>query len=402
MISLKTIFKGRIRKAALAAAASVLALGAGFSHFDGPRAAATEAPAQQGPTVTVAPPKIKEITEWDEYTGRFEAVDSVEVRARVSGYLTEIAFKDGQMVKKGDLLFRIDSRPFAADLAAARAELNGALAALASARDEDKRGQKLLERQALSKEEAERRTRALREAEAAANAARARADQAALNLEYSEIRAPISGRVSDRAVSQGNLVNGGAQGGTLLTTIVSTNPIYFTFTASEADYIKYTRLAAEHSRPSSRDTANPVQVKLIDEDAFRHEGVMNFVDNQIDPSTGTMRGRASFKNDDGLFVPGMFGRMRLVGSGKYEAVLIPDSAVQTDQTEKFVWVVDKDSEIQRRKIELGPIAEDLRVVRKGLAKDDRVVVGGVQFVQPGAPVTAVPADAERLAALRLN
>lgn len=354
--------------------------------------------AASGPTpVTVASSTVKTITEWDEYTGRFAAVDSVQVRARVSGYLNEIGFKDGDIVKKGDLLFKIDPRPFTAALAAAKAELASADAALENARAEEERGRRLVERQALSKEEGDRRLSALREAKAARDAAKAKLDEAELNLEFSSVRAPISGRISDRYVSQGNLITGGPDGGTLLTTIVSISPIYFEFTASEADYLKYVRLAQRSERPSSRDAANPVFVKLIDETAFAHQGKMSFVDNQIDPSTGTMRGRATFDNSDGVFTPGMFGRLKLVASGRHEAVMIPDEAVQTDQTEKFVWIAAAGGKAERRAVKLGPLQDGLRIIRSGVSAKDKVVVAGTQFIQPGAVLAATEASSSRLA-----
>lgn len=344
-------------------------------------------PSRQAVTVTASPPVVRAITEWDEYTGRFAAVEHVDVRARVSGYLKEITFEDGEFVEKGDLLFQIDSRPFRAELNAAEAERQSAEAALANARAENERGQRLFERQAISEEEVQDRTRALREAEAMIAAASARVERARLDLEFSEIRASISGRISDNFVSVGNLVTGGAVGGTVLTRIVSLDPIYLEFTGSEADYIKYMRLSASGDRPSSRDAANPVQLRLLDEEDFEHQGQMSFVDNQLDPSTGTIRGRATFDNPNGAFAPGMFARIRLLGSNEYEAVLIPDAAVQTDQSQKFVWVVDDENNAARQDVILGPMAEGLRIVREGLSGDDVLITSGVQFIQPGTPVT---------------
>lgn len=387
MTTLLKTRKSRLYTAAAALVLVALAAGAGVRSF---AIAETEAPASApaATPVTVAAPTVRTITEWDEYTGRFDAIDKVEIRARVSGYLDAIAFKDGDIVQKGDLLFKIDPRPFAAELAAAKAALAGADAALKNARAEAERGKRLVEREALSKEEGDRRTRTLLETAAARDAAKARVDQAALDLEFAEVRAPITGRISDRIVSEGNLITGGPQGGTLLTTIVSTSPIYFEFTASEADYLKYVRLAQEKSRPSSREVDNPVFVKLIDEDAFAHEGKMSFVDNQLDRSTGTMRGRAVFDNEDGVFTPGMFGRLKLIASAQYEAVLVPDAAVGTDQSEKFVWVVGEGDVAERRVVDLGPLEGDLRIIRSGVAAKDRVVIAGGQFVQPGARLAA--------------
>ncbi|MEE2692581.1 MAG: efflux RND transporter periplasmic adaptor subunit [Pseudomonadota bacterium] len=389
--------KSNIRLYALAAAAaSTGAIGLGAVHFAQPRASTTNgAAAPHAVNVTVSVPTSKKITEWDEYTGRFQAIDSVEVRARVSGYLTEVAFTDGDIVEQGDLLFRIDPRPFQAELDAAEANLASADAAYQNAKAEQERGGRLVERQALSKEEADRRVRALLQAQAQRAAAKAHVDEAKLNVEFTEVRAPIAGRISDNFVSDGNLIVGGAQGGTLLTRIVSLDPIYFEFTASEAAYLKYVRLDQQRQRASSRNAANPVFVKLIDESSFAHEGRMSFVDNQLDPSTGTMRGRATFDNADGVFIPGMFGHLQLVASGEYEALMIPDSAVQTDQHEKFVWIASDNDTAERRRIEPGPIAEGLRVVRSGLAADTRVIVGGSQFVAAGTPLSISQEEPEQ-------
>ncbi len=377
---------------AVAAAAGALAV-ALWPHNSTDAAASAEPLAEQaGPTVTVAHPTVKPIVEWDEYTGRFEAVENVEIRARVSGYLTEIAFEDGEIVAAGDLLFRVDPRPFQAALLAARADLTSAEAAFRNAKDEAERGERLLARRALSEEEAGRRVRELLQAEADRAAAEAAVTQAELELEFTEVRAPVAGRVSDDFVSVGNLIVGGAQGGTLLTTLVSIDPIHFEFTASEADYLKYARLARNGSRTSGRDAQHPVRVRLMDEDSFDHEGRLSFVDNRLDRSTATVRGRATLDNPSGLFAPGMFGRLQLIGSGEYEAVMIPDSAIQTDQSQKFVWLASEEDVAERRTVELGPIVEGLRVIRSGLSGTDRVIVSGTQFVRANAPVVAVDAD----------
>jgi RND family efflux transporter MFP subunit len=259
-----------------------------------------------------------------------------------------------------------------------------------------------LDTQALSQEAVDQRLRARLVAEADRAAAKANVDQAALNLEFTEVRAPITGRVSDDFVSIGNLIVGGATGGTVLTSLVSMNPIHFEFTASEADYLKYVRLNAEGSRESSRDRENPVRLRLMDEDGFNHEGRMSFVDNQLDQSTGTMRGKATFDNADGVFAPGMFGRLQVVASGEYQAILVPDSAVQTDQSEKFVWTASADDMAVRTPVELGPMVDGLRIVRAGLSADARVIVSGAQFVQPNAPVAPQEADEARLAQLKIR
>lgn len=363
---------------------------------------APEAAAPAAPAVTVAAPAVRKIVEWDEYAGRFEAIDNVEIRARVSGYLVEVAFTPGDIVEQGDLLFRIDPRPFQAELAAARAALAGAEAALQNARAEYARGARLVESEAISEEAVDRRREAMRLAEASWAVEKANVERAELNLEFTEVRAPITGRISDDFVSQGNLIVGGAQGGTLLSSLVSMDPIYFEFTASEADYLKYLRLDRDGSRASGRDTQHPVRVKLMDEDDFAHEGRLSFIDNQLDRSTGTMRGRATLDNADGVFAPGMFGRLQLLGSGEYKAILIPDSAVQTDQSEKFVWVATSDNTAARQPVELGPIVDGLRVVRAGLTQDAQVIVSGTQFVQANAPIAPQQADSSRLARLNLR
>jgi len=391
----------RLRYYALGATALVGVLALGIPYLSGSRANDVQAEQTTPPVanVTVAHPTVKSLTEWDEFTGRFQAVDDVEVRARVSGYLENVAFEDGQIVKKGDLLFTIDPRPFEAELAAAEADLASANAELQNAKAENERGRRLLERSALSQEEADRRTRQLRQAEAGWAAAKARVDQAALNLEFTEVRAPITGRISDDFVSEGNLIVGGAQGGTLLTTIVSMDPIYFEFTASESDYLKYVRLAHNGANAGLQGDADPVFVKLSDESEFAHEGKLSFVDNQLDPSTATMRGRATFANPDGVLSPGLFGRLKIAGSGEYNAVLIPDTAVQTDQNEKFVWVAAADNTAERRKVELGPVVEGGRIVRAGLSPDDRIIVSGTQFVFAGAAIAPKAAEESRLAQL---
>lgn len=385
----------------LFAAVSATAIAVGVSSFSGGNAQESE-PAEiaPAPSVTVAKPDAEKIVEWDEFTGRFEAIDSVDIRARVSGYLEAVAFEDGAIIRKGDLLFKIDPRPFEAELAAAKADLDSAAAARRNAKAENERGQRLLERSALSKEEADRRESALRQAEAAWAAANARVKQAALNLEFTEIRAPITGRISDNFVSEGNLIVGGPQGGTLLTRIVSLDPVYFEFTANEADYLKYVRLAADGDKTGLQGEANPVFVKLLDENDFTREGRISFVDNRFDPSTGTMRGRATFDNPDGVLTPGMFGRLKLAGSGEYTALLIPDSAVQTDQNIKFVWVAGEDNVVERREVTLGPLHDGRRIVRTGLNPQDRVIVSGSQFVMAGAAVAPQRAEATRVASAR--
>lgn len=387
------------RRAAYIGAAIVVAAGlaVGGAHFDFTHSDAGEVQqAQQAPKVTVERPTRKKLIEWDEYTGRFRAVDSVEVRARVSGYLQEIDFRDGQLVKQGDLLFKIDPRPFQAELDAAKADVRSSESAVANAQKEYRRGQELVRRGAISKSTQDNRLAALQEAQAGLEAARAHVETARLNLEFSEVRAPVSGRISDNYISRGNLINGGAQGGTLLTTIVSTNPIYFEFNMSEADHLKYLRLHQQGDKSVTDGGDTKVSLRLQDESGFVHDGKISFVNNQIDPSTGTLRARATFDNADGTFAPGMFARIKVPGSAEYNALLIPDSAVQTDQTDKFVWVVDKNDVVKRREVTLGPKDNEKRIVRTGLAPDDEVVVKGTQFVSADMTVEPQPTRTAQL------
>ena len=331
------------------------------------------------PKVTVAKPVERNVTEWDEYTGRLESIDSVEIRPRVSGYLEAVKFAEGAMVKKGDLLFVIDPRPYAAILRRAEAEL-----ALAKARSElaDSRFQRavrLVSRNAISQEEADTRAAEARQAVASVAAAQAALEAARLDVEYTQVRAPVSGRVGRKLVTEGNLVNGGTgTQGTLLTTVVSLDPMYVYFEADERSYLKYVRLAEEGKRPSSRDTRNPVQIAFADEQGFPHEGYMDFVDNHLDEQTGTIVARAVIANPDLLLSPGLFARVRLIGSGAYDAILIPDEAIATDQARKFVFVVDADNHARYRPIIVGPMIDGLRVVREGLSAGDRIIVNGIQ------------------------
>lgn len=339
------------------------------------------------PSVTVSKPIQKSITEWDEYTGRFEALKTVVVRARVSGFIDSIHFKDGQIVKEGDLLFVIDQRPYKLAVDQAKSDLERARAKLDIATADVERGTPLISHQTLTAREFDTRRSTQREAAGGVGAAEAALKQAELNLEWSEVRAPIAGRISDRRVDAGNLITGGQSGATLLTVIVSLDPIHFIFDGSESDLLHYLRLAASGGRRSSRDVENPVAVRLADEADFKHTGRMDFVDNAINPKTGTIRGRAIFDNKDGLLTPGFFGRLRLYG-GNSEAFLIPDSAIVSDQASKIVFAVAEDGTVGVKKIELGPIVDGLRVVRSGLAPNDRIVIEGLARARPGQKVEA--------------
>ena len=338
------------------------------------------------PPVTVAQPLQKTITEWDEYTGRFTALESVEVRARVSGYIDSIHFNEGQPVKQGDLLFVIDPRPYRLAVEQAKADVERAKAKLEIASLDVQRGTPLARTQALTERELDTRKSVERDAAGQVGSAEAALKQAELNLEWTEVRAPIGGRISDKRVDAGNLITGGATGATLLTVIVSTDPIHFVFDGSEADFLHYLRLAAAGGRPSSRDVQNPVLVRLADETEFKHQGRMDFVDNVVNPKTGTIRGRAVFDNKDGFLTPGVFGRLRLFG-GEHEALLVPDGAVASDQSRKIVFTVADDGTVGTKLIELGPMVDGLRVIRSGLAPADRIVIDGLQRARPGQKVT---------------
>jgi membrane fusion protein, multidrug efflux system len=338
------------------------------------------------PPVTVAHPLQKTITEWDEYTGRFTALESVEVRARVSGYIDSIHFNEGQMVKQGDLLFVIDPRPYRLAVEQAKADVERAKAKLEIASLDVQRGTPLARTQALTERELDTRKSVERDAAGQVGSAEAALKQAQLNLEWTEVRAPIGGRISDKRVDAGNLITGGTTGATLLTVIVSTDPIHFVFDGSEADFLRYVRLAAAGGRPSSRDVQNPVSVRLADETEFKHQGRMDFVDNVVNPKTGTIRGRAVFDNKDGLLTPGFFGRLRLFG-GEHEALLVPDGAVASDQSRKIVFTVADDGTVGTKLVELGPMVDGLRVIRAGLAPADRIVIDGLQRARPGQKVT---------------
>jgi RND family efflux transporter MFP subunit len=365
----------RISLAARFASTLVLfAVACGRSHDAGP---------PPPPKVTVAKPLSKEIVEWDEYTGRLQAQEAVEVRPRVSGYLESIHFADGAIVKEGDLLFVIDPRPYEATLKRAQSEVALAQSRLDQAKLEAERGARMLGPHAIAAEDAERRAAALHQAEASLGAARATVDAAALDVEFTHVVAPIAGRVGRHLVDEGNLVTTGPTGATLLTTIVSLDPIHAYFEADERSVLKYLRLAKTGERASSRDVNNPVEVELADETDFPHKGWMDFVDNQMDLGTGTMIGRALIPNPDLLMTPGSFVRVRLPGSGRHPALLLPDEAIATDLDQKFVWVVDAQNHAQYRRVTLGPLYERLRIIRDGVGPDDRVVIDGVQRVRLG-------------------
>ena len=335
------------------------------------------------PVVLVAHPLQRPIIDWDDYTGRFEAMDTVEVRPRVSGYLTQVLFKDGQMVRKGQPLFQIDPRPYQAVLDQAKANANRAQATLDNAKLEAERYLKLVAAKAASQQELAARQAAAAQAVADLAAAKAQVNAAALNVGFTRIVAPLGGRISDRKVAPGNLVS---QDTTVLTTIVNLDPIRFTFEGAEGLYLKYQRLNAEGSRRSSRQAANPVEIKLQDEAEYRWKGRMDFVDNALDTGSGTIRGRALVPNPTGFLTPGLFGHMRLLGSHSYTGLLLPDSAVTTDQNRVLVLTVGPDRKVKQTVVVTGPIVDGLRVIRSGLPADAMVIVAGSQRARPGAVV----------------
>ena len=339
------------------------------------------------PKVTVANPIKRTIVDQDEYVGRFVPVDVVEVRARVSGYLDKINFTDGQIVKQGDLLFTIDKRPFQNTLDQARANLETAKSNVAFTQSDLARGQQLVRERTISEQIYEQRAQAFRNAQASVAANEAMVRQAELDLEYTEPRAPITGRIGDRRVTQGNLVTGGAGGNTtLLATIVSIDPIRFEFTFDEGALLRYQRLASGSNEVGGLG-GTAVRLKLLDETDFSHAARMDFVDNVIDRATGTIRGRAQLSNANGLFTPGMFARVQVPASAPYQALMIPDAAIGSEQARKFVYVIDQDNVARLRYVTLGQLVDDLRVIKDGLSAGDRVVVNGLMRVRQGQKVT---------------
>jgi RND family efflux transporter MFP subunit len=349
-----------------------------------------QAAAPQPPTVTVAKPVQRTIVDQDEYVGRFVAVDAVEIRSRVSGYLSDIHFTDGQMVHQGDLLFTIDHRPFEIVLEQMRANLAQSRANLAFTVADLARGQELLHNKTITEQTYDQRTQAKRVAEASVAAQEAMVHQAELDLnDYSNLRAPVDGRIGDRRVSVGNLVTGGnGANTTLLATIVSLDPIRFEFTFDEASYLRYQRFAGKNGQMANGEGGLPVALKLIDEQDFQHTGKMDFVDNAIDRSSGTIRGRAVFANGNGMFTPGMFGRIRVPGSPPYTALVVPDAAIGSEQARKYVLVVDDGGIVRQKYVVPGHLDGTMRVVKEGLTADDRIIVNGLMRARPGAKVAA--------------
>ena len=344
------------------------------------------------PQVSVAQVLEKPVKDWDEFTGRLQAIETVEIRPRVSGYIDKVAFTEGSLVKRGTLLFIIDPRPYKAEYDRAAADVKRFKTALDLGQIELARVQHLKDSGAVSQEELDERKSTVAQAEANVSGAEAALETAALNLGWTQVASPVDGRVSRAEVTRGNLVTGGINGGTLLSSVVSIDPIYIYFDADEQSYLRYAKMAREGGGPGardgqgSRDAGLPVNIGLANESGFPHAGKLDFVDNQLNPQTGTIRARAVLQNKDGQFTPGLFARVQLLGSGEYSAILIDDRAVNTDQSQKYVYVVNAKNEIEYRKVTLGRVIDGLRVVREGLKAGDVIVVNGAQRVHPGITV----------------
>ena len=353
------------------------------------------AAAPTAPMVTVAAPLERQVNQWDDYVGRFEASRSVEVRPRVSGQIVAVHFTDGAIVRQGQLLFTVDPRPFTAALAEARASVASAQAALTLAETNLGRARRLLEAQAVSQANVDQLTAEVRSAHAALAAAQARVQSRALDVEFAHVRAPISGRISDRRIDPGNIVGANE---TLLTTINALDPLYFTFDVPESLFLK-----AARARQAGSPSGQVAEIRLQDEAAYNWKGRLDFTDNGISQNSGTIRARAVVPNPNYFLAPGMFGNMRLADGGTTNALLVPDAAVRTDQARKILLVVGKDNTVAAKPVETGPLVGGLRVIRSGITRADRVIVQGVQFAMPGAKVNPrvtqiKPTEAATLAA----
>lgn len=346
------------------------------------------------PEVTTATPLMKELVEWDEFTGRFAAVERVEIRPRVDGYIEAIDFDDGALVEAGERLFTIDRTPFEAALARAEANVADARAKLELARVEEQRAEELVAEDNIPRATYDQRVAERREAEAALAAAEAAVRQAAIDLDFTEITAPIGGRISDSRVDLGSLVTATAGMPTLLTTIISRDPIHFVFDLSEAEYLAYQRAAEPGEILQNRDGESPAQLRLSDEAGWPHEGHLDFLDNELLAETATIRARAVFANPDGLFTPGLFARVRIPGSPRYAAMLIPEESITAQQASRVVMVVGDDDTVEQREIRPGPREFGLRIVRSGLEPDERIVINGLTRARPGVTVTPVQGTIE--------
>jgi multidrug efflux system membrane fusion protein len=376
------------RASVLVAAIALSAAGAGCDQGGTSQAQPQQKGAPPAPVVTVSKPLQREIIEWDEYTGRFDAVETVDVRARVSGYLIEVHFKDGQAIKQGDQLYVIDRRPFERTLEQAQAELVQARTKVENANLDVERGKPLLERRIMSEKVFDDRANLMREAQAAVKVAEAKVRTAELDLSFTRMTSPLTGRIGRSQVSVGNWVSaGGSANTTLLTTIVSQDPIHIYFDVSENNYIKYKRLTERGVKSGAADLGAAVEIALPDERGFPHKARVDFLDNRLDQGTGTLRARAVIANRAGLFSPGLFARVRVTGTAPYLAVLLPDEAIGTDQTNKYVFAVGEDGTVSRRSITLGPLYQGLRVAREGLTGEEWVITRGLQRARPGQKVT---------------
>ena len=343
-----------------------------------------QAPPSTPPAVTVAKPIVKEVVERDDYVGRFEAVDAVEIRARVSGYLQTVSFRDGAIVKLGDPLFTIDKRPYQAALDQAEAAVTSAQARVAFAQSDYERAAALGRTGNITEQLLEQRRNTLETARGDLLGAQAAARTARLNLGFTEIHAPMAGRIGRKLISEGNLVTADQ---TLLTTIVSLDPIYFYFDVDERSFLAYQRTLQIGTVSDANQNRLPVRVGLTDEKGFNRKGVLDFLDNRVDQATGTMRARASIENKDLFIRPGLFGTIEVPGSPSHRGVLIPDEAIGTDQDRRIVWVVAEDGTVTPRVVRPGPRIDGYRLIREGLKGDETIVISGLQRVRPGAKVT---------------
>lgn len=342
------------------------------------------------PVVSVVQPVQREIVEWDEYIGRLESPATVEIRARVSGYLDKVHFKEGKEVMKGDLLFTIDQRPYRAEFDHADAEYQRAVSQTELAKNDAERAKRLISTKAISEEDYDTKLKTYLASQASEKSAKATLESAKLNLDFSEIRSPISGRVGRAIVTEGNLISSGVggSGATLLTTVVSLDPLYLYTDGDERAILKYLKLRREGTRVSARDQQIPAEMGLADDTGFPHKGFIDFVDNRVDPTTGTLRARGVFSNADHSLSPGFFGRIRIPGSGKYPALLIPDRALGSDQAQKFVYVVNPEGKVEFRPVRTGPMIDGLRVVKEGLKPGEQIIAEGLLRVRPGVVVDA--------------
>lgn len=345
----------------------------------------TDSTSAQGPApnVKIAQPLSRDTTEWDEYTGRVEAINAVDIRARISGYLEKVNFTAGEKVKKGDLLFQIDPKPFKAQLNFALAELDQAKTKRELAKNDLARAEKLFRAKAISAEEYDARSKGLQETAAAVDSADAKAYSARLNLEFTEVRAPITGRISRELITAGNLISADS---TLLTSIVSTNPVYVYADADEQSILKYRRQIQQNGHSAADLKGTPVELAVADETDFPHQGHIDYVSPREDSSTGTVTLRGVFANPDELLSPGFFARIRVRGSAPYAAILLPDRAIGTDQTQRFVWIMNQENQVEYRKIILGAHIGQLRVISQGLQAEDWVIIEGLQKLKPGIKV----------------